>query len=77
MERWVSELEASAAAAREESIVFYRERGGGRALKAYHTRTCNSGKRSNRLTVHSVDTAFERRVCAMAVFDRAEYVNLA
>lgn len=38
MERWVSELEASAAAAREESIVFYRERGGQRTLKAYHTR---------------------------------------
>ena len=38
MERWVSELEASAAAAREESIVFYRERDGQRALKAYHTR---------------------------------------
>ena len=38
MERWVSELESSAAAAREESIVFYRERDGRRALKAYHTR---------------------------------------
>ena len=38
MERWVSELEASAAAAPEESIVFYRERDGQRALKAYHTR---------------------------------------
>ena len=38
MERWVSELEASAAAAREESIVFYQERGGQRVLKAYHTR---------------------------------------
>ena len=38
MERWVSELESSAAAAREESIVFYRERDGRRTLKAYHTR---------------------------------------
>ena len=38
MERWVTELESSAAAAREESIVFYRERDGQRALKAYHTR---------------------------------------
>lgn len=38
MERWVSELEASAAAAREESVVFYQERVGQRALKAYHTR---------------------------------------
>ena len=37
MERWGSELEASAAAAREESIVFYRERGGQRTLKVYHT----------------------------------------
>ena len=38
MERWISEFDASAAAAREESIVFYRERDGQRALKAYHTR---------------------------------------
>ena len=38
MERWVSELDASSAAAREESIVFYQERDGQRALKAYHTR---------------------------------------
>ena len=38
MERWVSELESSATAAREESIVFYRERDGQRTLKAYHTR---------------------------------------
>ncbi len=38
MERWVGELEASAAAAREASIVFYQERGGQRVLKAYHTR---------------------------------------
>ena len=38
MERWISELESSAAAAREESIVFYRKRDRGRALKAYHTR---------------------------------------
>ena len=38
MERWVSELEASAAAAREESVVFYQERDGQRSLKAYHTR---------------------------------------
>ena len=38
MERWVGELESSAAAAREESIVFYRERDGRRDLKAYHTR---------------------------------------
>ena len=38
MERWVSELESSAAAAREEAIVIYRERGAGRALKAHHTR---------------------------------------
>ena len=38
MQRWVSELEASAVAAREESIVFYRERNGRRALRAYHTR---------------------------------------
>ena len=38
MRRWVSELESSAAAAREESIVFYRERDGRRTLKAYHTR---------------------------------------
>ena len=37
MERWVSELEATASAAREVSIVFYRERDGQRALKAYHT----------------------------------------
>ena len=37
MERWVSELEATASAAREESIVFYSERDGQRALKAYHT----------------------------------------
>lgn len=37
MERWVSELEASAAPAREVSIVLYRERDGQRALKAYHT----------------------------------------
>ena len=34
MERWVSELESSTAAAREESIVFYRERDGRRTLKA-------------------------------------------
>ena len=38
MERWVSELESSTAAAREESIVFYRERDGRRILKVYHTR---------------------------------------
>ena len=38
MERWVSEFESSAAAAREESIVFYRERDGRRTLKAYRTR---------------------------------------
>ena len=38
MERLVSELESSAAAARDESIVFYRERDGRRPLKAYHTR---------------------------------------
>ena len=38
MERWVDEFEASASAAREESIVFYRKRDGQRALKAYHTR---------------------------------------
>ena len=38
MERWISELESSAAAAREEAIVIYRERDGGRALKAHHTR---------------------------------------
>lgn len=38
MERWVRELESSAAAAREESIVIYRERDGGRGLKAHHTR---------------------------------------
>ena len=38
MERWVNELESSAAAAREESIVFYRERDGRRTLKAYRTR---------------------------------------
>ena len=37
MERWVSELEPSAAAAREVSVVFYRERDGQRALKGYHT----------------------------------------
>ena len=37
VERWVSELDASAAAAREVSIVFYRERDGQRALKAYYT----------------------------------------
>ena len=34
MERWVGELESSAAAAREESIVFYLERDGRRTLKA-------------------------------------------
>ena len=38
MKRWVSELESSAAAAREESVVFYLERDGQRTLKAYHTR---------------------------------------
>ena len=38
MERWVSELEASAAAARDESVVLYQEGDGQRALKAYHTR---------------------------------------
>ena len=38
MERWISEFESSAEAAREESIVIYRERDGGRALKAHHTR---------------------------------------
>ena len=38
MERWISEFESSAAASREESIVLYRERDGGRALKAHHTR---------------------------------------
>ena len=38
MQRWLSELEASAVAACEESIVFYQERNGQRALKAYHTR---------------------------------------
>ena len=38
MERWISELEPSAAAEREEAIVIYRERDGGRALKAHHTR---------------------------------------
>ena len=37
MERWISELESSAVAAREESIVIYRERGGGRALRVHHT----------------------------------------
>ena len=34
----VSELEASAEPALEESIVFYRERNGRPALKAYYTR---------------------------------------
>ena len=38
MQGWVSELESSAESALEESIVFYRERDGRRALKAYHTR---------------------------------------
>lgn len=38
MERWISELESSAAAAAEEAIVIYLERHGGRALKAHHTR---------------------------------------
>ncbi len=38
MERWISELESSAAAAHEEAIVIYRERDRGRALKAHHTR---------------------------------------
>ena len=38
MQEWVSELESSAEPALEESIVFYRERDGRRALKAYHTR---------------------------------------
>ena len=38
MQRWISELESSAEPALEESIVFYRERNGRRALKAYHTR---------------------------------------
>ena len=38
MARWISELESSAEAAREESIVIYRERDGGRDLKAHHTR---------------------------------------
>lgn len=38
MERWVSEFEASAAVAREESIVFYREWDSQRTLRAYHTR---------------------------------------
>ena len=38
MERWVRELESSTAAAREESVVFYRERDGQRALRAHHTR---------------------------------------
>ena len=38
MERWISELESSTAAACEESVVFYRERDGQRALRAHHTR---------------------------------------
>ena len=38
LERWIGEFESSAAAGREESIVIYRERDGGRALKAHHTR---------------------------------------
>ena len=38
MERWVSELESSSVAGREEAIVIYRERDGGRDLKAHHTR---------------------------------------
>ena len=38
MERWIGELESSTAAAREESVVFYRERDGQRALRAHHTR---------------------------------------
>ena len=38
MEQWVSEFEASAAASREESIVFYREWDSQRTLRAYHTR---------------------------------------
>ena len=38
MERWISEFESSAVAAPEESIVIYRERDGGRDLKAHHTR---------------------------------------
>ena len=38
MQGWVSELESSAEPALEESIVFYRDRAGRRALKAYHTR---------------------------------------
>ena len=38
MERWIGELESSASAAREESIVFYLERDDRRTLKAYHTR---------------------------------------
>ncbi len=37
MEQWVHGLESSVAAAREESIVIYRERDGGRALRAHHT----------------------------------------
>ena len=38
MQGWVSELKSSTEPALEESIVFYRERDGRRALKAYHTR---------------------------------------
>ena len=38
MERWVREFEASAAVAREESVVFYREWDSQRTLRAYHTR---------------------------------------
>ena len=38
MERWISEFESSVTAAREESIVIYRERDARRALKAHHTR---------------------------------------
>lgn len=38
IKQWTDAIEAATEESREQSIVFYRERDGGRALRAYHTR---------------------------------------
>ena len=38
MESWIEAYGTATAAARENSIIFFRERDGERALRAYHTR---------------------------------------
>ena len=57
VERWLQSLEAATDESRRESVVFYREREGERALRAYHTgelRVERIGRRSQAVDAHAV-----------------------